>query len=293
MDLSVKIGSYYFNNPLLTASGTFSEKNLEFYGSIPFGGIVLKTYTRNERIGNEGERLLEIPAGMMNSIGLTNPGIEKLDIEPFKDIRTNIIASIAVLDEDEISVFKKVLIEKNINIIELNLSCPNIKGKKIITDIIEIKELLLAVRKELGNITIFPKLSYDQVNEPNIKLLEEIGFDGLTLMNTISGMEIDIEKEQFYFENKSAGMSGRFLLPIGLRTIYDVRKWTSLPIIGCGGVWDYKDVIKYLMVGADLVEIGSSLFFDPKKPVEIIKNIREYLTKKGYKDLNDIRGILL
>ena len=230
---------------------------------------------------------------MMNSIGLVNPGIEHLDLKPFKSLSVPKIVSIAINEVDEIALFKKILKRNRVKMVELNLSCPNVKGEKIINDLKKKYVLLKEIRKELKGIVIFAKLSYSQINKKNIKIIEELCFDGITILNTIPGIELDIEKKEFYFSNKSAGMSGGFLLPIGLERLYFAKNTTNLPIIACGGVKDFQDVLKYIFMGAELVELGSAIFNDPMLPKKVIKGLKAYFKRENIKNISEIRGIML
>ncbi|MCD6579482.1 hypothetical protein J7L48_08390 [bacterium] len=294
MNLNIKLKGLNFKNPLLTASGIFSDDHLDFYQKkLPYGGIVLKTFTYEERLGNIGNRLLEIPCGMMNSIGLANPGIKYLDMSLFDKLKAIKIISIAINDIEEIALFKKVLLKNKIKMVELNLSCPNIKEKKVTNDLRKKKELFCEIRRELKGIIIFAKFSYSQVNKSNIKIIESAGFDGITIMNTIPGIEIDIDKKEFYFNNKVAGISGSFLVPMGLERLFYIKNITDLPIMACGGVKNYKDVLKYIFMGAHLVQIGSAVFNDPMLPVKIERNLSSYLRREKINDINELRGILL
>ncbi|MCK5398421.1 hypothetical protein KAJ26_00235 [bacterium] len=290
--IDVKLKGLTFKNPLLAASGTFSKEQLGFYKDIPFGGVVLKTHTLQERSGNPGLRIMELPGGMMNSIGLANPGISELDISPFVSLDSLLIASVAILDESEIEKFTASIRQKEIGIVELNLSCPNIMGKPSLEDLSDIKPLLKSIRAAFTETTIWVKLSVFQVKQKNAELLEEIGFDGITAINTLPGIDVDIHNRSFKFKNKVAGLSGRFLLPVGLKAISDLRKWTNLPLLGCGGVFDHEDLIKYLMVGADLVQLGSGIFSSPKRAEMIIKGLREYLESSNIRHINELKGVL-
>ncbi len=294
MNLDIIVKGLNFRNPILTASGTFSEDHLEFYGkNLPYGGLVLKTFTYKERLGNSGNRLLEIPSGMMNSIGLANPGIENLNLSPFNSLDTINIVSIAINEIEEIELFKKILRKNKVKMVELNLSCPNVKEKKVINDFKKKKELFTQIRNELKDIILFAKLSYSQVNKGNINIIEESGFDGMTLLNTIPGIEVDIDKKDFFFDNKIAGMSGGFLLPMGLERLYFVKQLTELPLIACGGIKNYEDVLKYIFMGAHLVELGSVVFNDPMLPNKILSDLKGYLKREKIGDINELRGILL
>ncbi len=292
--MRTRINGLNFRTPLLTASGTFSEEQLDFYRNrMPFGGIVLKTHTFLPRDGNDGILIKEVKGGLLNSIGLANCGIKQFKIGKFSRVaNAHIILSAAIFDEKEIGAFRKTAEKYGIKALELNLSCPNIKGKDVIEDLRGIKGLLEEIKSVFREETVFAKLSYAQVKKGNIDLLAKTGFNGVTVINTVPACDIDIGKKAFVFEKKFAGLSGDLLFNMALKSVIDIKRWSGIPVIACGGVSSHIEVIKYIMAGAHLVQIGSRIFGDPGAPFKIEDGIKAYMKENGIRDLREIRGIV-
>ncbi|MEN2998636.1 MAG: dihydroorotate dehydrogenase [Brevinematia bacterium] len=285
LDFSPTVSGVYFKNPILLASGTasFGIELTKLYDVSIVGGIVLKTITLEERVGNEPPRIVECSGGMLNSIGLANPGLRKFKEEILpevvRSVSTNIIVSVA---GESVGEFREIVEEvstlEGVSVIELNLSCPNVEEGGITFDSKEgnVREVVRIVRK-VSKKPFWVKLS---PNVPDIVrnavISQEEGADGITAINTILGMKIDPESGKPVFKNIFAGYSGPCIKPIALRYVYEICRKVSIPVIGVGGVSSYEDVLEFMWAGAKLVQIGTSNFVDPTLPETIIEKIREF-----------------
>ena len=294
--LNVKLGDLELNNPVITASGTFGfGKDLEEYFSVEdLGAITLKGITVNKSEGNEVPRIAETPAGILNSIGLENPGVEKFisDVIPeIKDINTPVIANISGYSVDDfLYLAEKLAKQKAVNAIEVNVSCPNIKngGMAFGTD----SEMIFKVTKKVRNIyggPIIVKLS------PNVTDIVEMaesavegGADIISLVNTFLGMAIDVNKQDAVLGNTFGGLSGPAIKPIALRMVYQVAEAIDVPIIGMGGIMSGEDAIEFLLAGASAVGIGTATLRDPSASIKIINEMKNYLRKNNIKNINEI-----
>ncbi|HHV38453.1 MAG TPA: dihydroorotate dehydrogenase [Tepidimicrobium sp.] len=295
----VEICGVEFKNPVIVASGTFGfgREYAEYFPLSRLGGISSKGLTLNKRDGNKGIRIYEVASGIMNSIGLQNPGIDGF-IEnelPFMEKQgTVILANVGgnTLEEYIISVDK--LNDTNIDIIELNISCPNVKkggmafGIRSKTAYEVVTEVRSACKKPL-----IVKLSPNA--EDIVEMAEsctKAGADGLSLVNTFNGMAIDIYNRKPVFNNITAGLSGPCIKPIALRMVYEVSKAVDIPIIGLGGIMDYGDAIEFIMAGAHCIQVGTANFIKPDISIDIIEGIEEFMKDEGIKSLDEIRGVV-
>ncbi|MDT8719382.1 dihydroorotate dehydrogenase [Clostridium sp. 19966] len=296
--LKTEICKVDFKNPVIAASGTFGfgrEYN-DFYDVGLLGGISTKGLTLNKRQGNDGIRVVETRGGMLNSVGLQNPGIRDFIKEelPFMEgLNTNIIANVGGANIEEYVEGVALLNDTNVDMIELNISCPNVKcggmsfGIKGEVAYEIVKEVKSACKKPL-----IVKLSPNA--EDIVDMAEQCckaGADSLSLINTIKAMAIDVRKRKPVFNNVSAGLSGPAVKPIALRMVYDVAKAVEVPIIGLGGIMTGIDAIEFIMAGAEAVQVGTANFGKPDVCVDIIKEMEDFLKKEGIKDLSEIRGI--
>lgn len=296
--INVNINGVEFKNPVIAASGTFGfgEEYNNFYDVGILGGISSKGLTINPKEGNDGIRVYETPMGMMNSVGLQNPGIDKfieVELPKMKRYNTNILANVggATIEDYEMACDK--LNQTDIDIIELNISCPNVKSGGMAFGIKGcIAAEVVSKIKKITNKHLMVKLS------PNAEDIVDMayscvnaGADSLSLVNTFKGLAIDINKRKPVFNNVFAGVSGPAIKPIALRMVYEVSKAVNVPIVGLGGISDYKDAIEFMMAGATAIQIGTINFSNPLAGKEIIKGMEEFLVKEGIKDINDIIGI--
>ncbi len=297
--LKVNINGVEFKNPVIAASGTFGfgEEFNDFYDVGILGGISSKGLTINPKQGNEGIRVFETPSGMMNSVGLQNPGIDAFihnELLGMKKLGTNVIANIGGgCLEDYVEAVTKIN-ETDVDMIELNISCPNVKHGGMAFGIKS--DVAYGVVKEIKSIVKKPlmvKLSPNAEDIVDMALkCQEAGADSISLINTLKGMAIDVYKRKSVFNNITAGLSGPAVKPIALRMVYEVAKAVNIPVIGLGGISNGKDVIEFMMAGASAVQIGTINFVNPMAGKEIIEEMEVFLKEQGIKDINEIVGII-
>ena len=290
-----------FKNPLVTSSGCFGfgMEYKDYFDPNILGGIGIKGLTLEPRDGNYGTRIAETPSGMLNCVGLENPGIEyfkkvTLPLMKKEGIKTNIIANInGSTVEDYIKIAKEVENIPEIKIIELNISCPNVKDGGMAFG--ANPEVAGRVTKEVRNVTTKPlvvKLSPNVTDIAGIaKIVEENGADAISLINTVLGMAIDIRSKKPLLGNTFGGLSGPAVKPIALRMVYQVYKAVKIPIIGMGGIASPEDALEFIMAGATLVSVGSAIFPNPLLPVEIIEGMGKYCKDNGIANISELIGI--
>ncbi|KEI95241.1 diguanylate cyclase [Clostridium botulinum A2B7 92] len=297
--LQVNLCGKIFKNPIIAASGTFGfgEEYGEFYDVSKLGGISSKGLTLNPKDGNNGIRIHETSSGIMNSVGLQNPGVDKFikeELPKMKKVDTVTIANVGGgCIEDYIEVIEK-LNKTDVDMIELNISCPNVKHGGMAFGIkSEIAYEVVKEVKEICQKPLMVKLSpnAEDIVDMAIKC-EKAGADAISLVNTFKAMAIDIKRKTPVFENITAGLSGPCIKPIALRMVYEVCKQVEIPVIGIGGICNYKDVIEFIMAGATAVQIGTTNFMNPYSAVDIIEDLENYMKKQGIKNLEEIRGII-
>lgn len=300
-NLTVKIGKLYLKNPIMAASGTFGPEYGELTDINKLGAYIAKTITLNGRIGNPPPRIVDTPSGMLNSIGLENGGLE--DFLTNRILRTEvssktaIIVSIAGDDEGEFGKLAEALDkERRVDAIELNLSCPNVRHGRldclIAQDEKETAKVVSRVRRAT-NKTIIAKLSPNVTDITKIALAcQDAGADAVSLVNTFIGMAVDIETKRPILGNITGGLSGPAIKPIALRMVLDTYKKVKIPVIGIGGIMDYKDAIEFILCGASAVQVGTANFINPKATIEIIEGIKKYMIKYKMTDINKLIGAL-
>ena len=298
--IAVNIGKLKLKNPVMVASGTFGYAE-EFSGFIDLkqlGAIVTKTITLKPRPGNSPPRTCETPAGMLNSIGLENPGVDKFILEKLpilKKIGVPIIVSIASENgPGEFVVLARHLDRiPGVAAIELNISCPNIKTPALISqDPKATHDLVKAVRKVTRK-TVITKLSPNVTDITEIaRAAEEAGSDAVSLINTITGMGIDVQNRKPYLATITGGLSGPAIRPVAVRMVWEVYQKIKIPIIGTGGIMDASSALEFFIAGATAVAIGTANFVDPKASIEIVEGIKEYLKEQNITDINKLRGAL-
>ena len=286
-----------FKNPIVTASGTFGfgmEYN-EFAPLEEYGGFGAKGLTRTPRAGNPPPRIAETASGILNSVGLQNPGVEHFaeNIMPIlAEYDTNVIANMSGNTIEEYCEMAEILSETDTAIIEMNISCPNVKhgGMAFGTDAKVVNELTKEVKKHCKK-PLVVKLSPNVTSIAEIaKAAEDGGADGLSLINTLLGMKIDIHIKRPLLRNNTGGLSGPAVKPIAVRMIHDVYAATKLPIIGMGGVMTGEDVIEFMLAGASLVALGTSLFQKPDLIYDVKKDIQNYMERYNIEDINTLIG---
>lgn len=298
-NLKVQFKDIEFKNPVVTASGTFGfgKEYNDIYDVGILGAICTKGLTLSEKCGNTGVRIWETPMGIINSIGLENPGIDEYlnKIYPrMKKYNTRIIVNVGGSTEEEYMKAAEKLNHIDADVIELNISCPNVKEGCMAFGLNEryAKQLVEKVKK----ITRHPLVIKLSPNAENIVKVaaacEEAGADGLSLINTIKAMAVDIHARKPVFDNIYAGLSGPAIKPIALRMTHEVCQHVSIPVMGIGGIMNWRDAIEFIMAGAHLVQIGTANFVNPEAGKEVVSGISEYMKKENIKSLDEIRGIV-
>lgn len=299
MNLKINYCGVEFKNPIVTASGTFGFgfEYGEYAALAEYGGIGAKGLTRAPREGNPAPRIAETPSGILNSVGLQNPGVEYFasDIMPIlANEDTNVIANMSGNTIEEYCEMAQILSETDAAIIEMNISCPNVKhgGLAFGTDPKTVEELTKAVKK-YSKKPLVVKLSPNVTSVTDIaKAAEAGGADGLSLINTLLGMKIDINTRRPVLANNTGGLSGPAVKPVAVRMIHQVHSAVKLPIIGMGGVMSGEDVIEFMIAGASLVALGTGMFVKPDLILDIKREIKEYMEKFKINDINEIIGTL-
>lgn len=299
-DLSVNIGALQMKNPVMTASGTFGygEEFSDFIDISQIGGIIVKGTTLHKREGNPYPRMAETPSGMLNAVGLQNKGVDYFiqSIYPrIKDIPTNMIVNVSGSTiEDYVKTAEMIDELDHIPAIELNISCPNVKqgGMAFGVSAKGASEVVKAVRKAYRK-TLIVKLSPNVTNISEIALaVEESGADSVSLINTLLGMAIDAERRRPILSTVTGGMSGAAVKPIALRMVWQVAKAVKIPVIGLGGIMNWKDAVEFMLAGASAIQIGTANFIDPTVTLKVVDGINSYLERHGYQSVSDIVGAL-
>lgn len=297
MDMTVNICGVELKNPLTTASGTFGfgHEYGEFFDLSMLGGIGVKGLTPHERLGNPAPRIAETPMGILNCVGLQNPGIDRFIEEQIPYLRrfdTKIIANVSGNTVEEYEGMVEKISATDVDLIELNISCPNVKcgGLAFGTRPDMVQEVVSAAKRKATR-PLIVKLS------PNVTDIAEIaraavdaGADALSLINTLLGMRIDIEKRRPILSNVMGGLSGPAVFPVAVRMVYQVRKAVDVPIIGMGGIRTGRDIVEMLMAGADAVAIGTAMFADPLAPVKALDELTAWMDAHGVKSVRELSG---
>ncbi|MBQ2714536.1 MAG: dihydroorotate dehydrogenase [Clostridia bacterium] len=297
MNLGVEICGVKFKNPIIAASGTygFGREYNEFYPISILGGISTKGTTLKPRLGNPTPRIAETPSGILNAVGLQNPGVEhfiEYDLPFLKESGTNIIANVAgstLADYEEIAERLNGLVD----MIELNISCPNVKEGGVAFGIKpeSVQNVTEKVKARLTKTPLMVKLSPNVASiSDNAKAAENGGADCISLINTLTGMAIDLERRKPILANVTGGMSGPAVKPIALRMVWEACKAVKIPVIGLGGISNYRDVLEFMLVGASAVQVGTANFSNPLVIPEILEGLENYMIKNGIDDIRDIVG---
>ncbi len=286
-------------NPVIAASGTFGfgHEYAELLDVSRLGGISGKGLTLSGSAGNPGRRVMETPAGLLNSIGLENPGVKRFIKEEAPYMRTlgpAVIANLGGHSEEDYIEGAALMNGADIDILELNISCPNVKagGMAFGMD----PKSAAGIVKQVKAVTKHPLIVKLTPNAPDIVAValacEEAGADGLSLVNTFLGMAIDVKKKEAVFQNVYAGLSGPAILPIALRMVHQVARQVSIPVVGMGGIATANDALCFLMAGATAVSVGSATFADPNAMLRIIDGLYTYCKEQGLQNIDEIRGIV-
>lgn len=299
-DLSVNIGKLSMKNPVMTASGTFGY-GLEFADFVDLeriGGIIVKGTTLHHREGNPYPRMAETPMSMLNAVGLQNKGVHYFaeHIYPqIKDIQTNMIVNVSGSQIEDYAETASIINGlEQIPAIELNISCPNVKqgGMAFGVTAKGAAEVVSAVRKVYDK-TLIVKLSPNVTDITEIaRAVEGAGADSVSLINTLLGMAIDAEKRRPILSTVTGGMSGAAVKPIALRMVWQVAKAVNIPVIGLGGIMNWKDAVEFMLAGASAIQIGTANFIDPAVTVKVAEGINGYLDRHGFSSVRDIIGAL-
>ena len=299
VNLTVRLGDLIFKNPVLTASGTFGY-GVEFERYIDLnrlGGFVVKGLSLNEKKGNKPPRIVETPCGMLNAIGLQNVGVEKFIEEKLPKLRglnTHIIANIYGTEVEEFVRLAEILEGvPEISALEVNVSCPNVsRGGALFGKDPDMVYVLTASIRKVSKKAIIVKLT------PNVddvafvaQAAQSGGADAVSLINTITGMVIDIKGRKPLLANKTGGLSGPAIYPVGVRMVYEVYEKVKIPIIGVGGIFNTDVALQYIMAGATLIEIGTANFVDPTISVQIVKGLEAFVDEEGLDSISELVGV--
>ena len=299
-DLKIKLGNLALKNPVMTASGTFGY-GLEFQDFVPLdgiGGIIVKGTTLHPREGNDYPRMAETASGMLNCVGLQNKGVDYFceHIYPqIKDIDTNMIVNVSGSSpEDYAECAARIDALERIPAIELNISCPNVKdgGMAFGVTCAGASSVVKAVRQAYHK-TLIVKLSPNVTDIAEIaRAVEAEGADSVSLINTLMGMAVDIEKRKKVLSIGTGGLSGPAVKPVALRMVHQVAKAVKIPVVGLGGISSARDAIEFMMVGATAIEIGTANFLDPAVTVKVIQGLDDWLDRHGCHSVTDIIGVI-
>lgn len=299
-NLEVNIGALKLKNPVLTASGTFGygEEFADFIDLNRLGGFIVKGTTLNHREGNPYPRMVETPSGMLNAVGLQNKGVDYFieHIYPrIEHLDTEIMVNVSGASvADYTEVCHRLTQCPRIHAVEVNISCPNVKqgGMAFGTTCEGAAEVTRAVRKAWPG-TLIVKLSPNVTSIADIaRAVEAEGADAVSLINTLLGMAIDVERRRPYLSTITGGLSGPAVRPVAVRMVWQVAKAVGLPVVGLGGIMNARDALEFIMAGATAIEVGTANFIDPAVTVKIVDGINEYLDRHNLPDLASIRGII-
>lgn len=297
--LKVNIAGVEFKNPIIPASGTFGfgREYMQFYDISALGGLCTKGLTLEERQGNPAPRIAETPMAMLNSVGLQNPGVDtflRRDLQILKKIDTRVIANIAgSKTEDYIAMAEKVSVD-GVDMIEMNISCPNVKAGGMAFGIYpkNVEEIVKAVRPYAKK-PLIVKLSPNVADiAENARAAESAGADAISLINTLSGMAVNLKTRRPILANIQGGMSGPAVKPIALRMVWQCYNAVKLPIIGLGGITNYQDVLEFMLCGASAVEVGTANIMNPTASYDIVNDLKAYVERENI-DIRDIVGKLI
>lgn len=300
VNLAVKLGSLELKNPVLTASGTFGYglEYADFMNLERLGGFIVKGTTLEPRQGNPYPRMAETPSGMLNAVGLQNKGVEHFAAETYpllENLDTEVMVNVSGASIEQYAATAERLAQlPRIHAIELNISCPNVKqgGMAFGTTADGAASVVRAVRKVWPR-HLMVKLSPNVTSIADIALaVEAEGADSVSLINTLLGMAVDVERRKPVLSTVTGGLSGPAVRPVAVRMVWQVAKAVSIPVVGLGGITDARDALEFIMAGATAVQIGTANFLDPTTCIKVIDGIEEYCTRHGVADISELRGIV-
>ena len=297
MNLSIKIGQTTFKNPVTVASGTFAhaEKYYNLEEVKKLGAITPKTVTFHAQKGNPPVRIVETPSGMLNAIGIENPGIDefiKTKLPALQKIGVPLIISILGHDDEQ---FEKIVHKlnpcKGYEALELNLSCPNLGHKTLVAQDAQATFRLVKKIKKIAKVPVLAKLAPNVTDITVIaKAAEEAGADGISLINTITGMVIDVEKRTSKLGNFTGGLSGPAIRPVAVSMVYQTFQKVKIPIVAMGGIMTANDALEFILAGATMVAVGTANFINPRAPIEVLEGIKEYMVRHKVMDIKELIG---
>ena len=298
-DLTVNIAGVEFKNPVITASGTFGfgREYSEFYPLREIGGLSCKGITLKPRMGNPPPRIAETPSGILNAVGLQNPGVDHFieqDLPWLKEQETVVIANIAGNTPEEYAQMAEKLSESSVDMIEMNISCPNVKhgGVQFGTSCQSVGAITREIRAHCKK-PLMVKLS------PNVSDIAEIaraaeseGADALSLINTLTGMRIDINTRRPIIRNNTGGLSGPAVFPVAVRMVWQTAGAVKIPVVGMGGISTWRDAVEMMLAGASAIQVGTALFSDPYAPLKIKEGLNRYLDDQGIASVTELAGMV-
>ena len=297
-DLRVNFAGLEFENPIVVASGTygFGREYGEYLDLNELGGICVKGLTIHRREGNKAPRIVETPMGMLNSVGLQNPGVDAFiatELPWLRRFRTKIIANLSGNTVEEYAIMAQKLVDAGVDLLEVNISCPNVKegGLAFGVSTQGAASVTEAVKQVSGNVPVMVKLSPNVTDIVAIaKAARDAGADAISLINTILGMRIDYNTRRPMLANNMGGLSGPAVLPVAIRMVYQVAANVDLPVLGMGGVSSGTDAVEMMLAGADLVAVGTACFADPLAPLTVKRELEAYLNRKNIPQVTDLTG---
>jgi dihydroorotate dehydrogenase (NAD+) catalytic subunit len=300
VNLEIEIAGVKFKNPVFTASGTcgFGREYLPYYSPADVGAITTKGLCLNPKEGNKPPRVAETPGGMLNAVGLQNPGVEYFimhELPHLKQYDVKIIANIFGATTDECAAVAEILSGTGVDMLELNISCPNLEpgngGITFGSDPKTAEEVTIAVKKRAGNIPVAVKLSPNVTDIALIaRAVENGGADAISMINTLIGMSIDIKTRRPVLRNNTGGLSGGAVKPVAVRMVWQVKQAVKLPVIGMGGVCNGDDAVEFMLAGASAVAVGTAAFNDPAAVLKVRDGLAAYLAENNIKSARDLTG---
>lgn len=298
-DLTIEIAGVKFNNPILTASGTcgYGEELSELFNLSRLGGIVTKSITVEPRLGHPPPRTAETDSGMLNAIGLANIGVDKFIEEKLKFLEkfdTRVIVNVAGSRLQEyVEICTRLADNPRVDMVELNFSCPNVDAGMEISRSAAMAEKVVAEVKKVSPRPVIAKLSPNVSDISKIALAcENGGADAVSLINTLVGMAVDIESFRPRLTNNTGGLSGPAIKPVALAMVHRVYNAVKIPIIGIGGIMNYRDAVEFFLCGATAIEVGTALFIEPDTPIKIINDLKKYLSENKFNSIKELVGKL-
>ncbi len=298
-DTKVTIAGVEWKNPVTTASGTFGSgaEFCEFVDLNRLGAVTTKGVANVPWEGNPTPRVAEVYGGMMNAVGLQNPGIDvfcERDIPFLRQYDTNIIVNVCGRSEEDYCEVVERLASEDVDMLEINISCPNVKeGGIAFGQNPKAAESITKAVKKYAKQPVIMKLSPNVTDITEMaKAVEAGGADAVSLINTLTGMKIDIHRKQFVLANKTGGVSGPIVKPVAVRMVYQTANAVKIPVIGMGGISTWEDAVEFILAGASAVSVGTANFFNPKATEEIAAGIEAYMDANGFRTIADMRGMV-